>query len=141
VKPPSLGRVGRGVFIEESGMGEQDERTRAGTSALRSNVRRLKRDDVTQRIKAALERRSGKKWSVTDKHRTGYLLIAPPPKRCDGGVVSPEDREELKRLLGLEGDIHPAGVMVAPRPGCYEEYIDRAEGREPSVKGEPLGDW
>jgi hypothetical protein len=90
----------------------------------------LTRNAVIKRIKAALEKRSGKKWSVTGGRGTahGWLTIDAPPARrtwhrvakddtrnetgdlyygdVDGGPgfaghTSPDDRAELAKLLGL----------------------------------------
>ena len=101
----------------------------------------FERDDVIRQIKTALESRSGKKWRVTHGRGTAsyWLRITAPPKRCDRGVVSPEDQEELRQLLGEE-QIGSQGVSVPDQDGSYQEFIDRAEGREPSVRGAPNWD-
>ena len=101
----------------------------------------FERDDVIRQIKTALESRSGKKWRVTHGRGTAsyWLRITAPPERCDRGVVSPEDQEELRQLLGVE-QIGSQGVSVPDQDGSYQEFIDRAEGREPSVRGAPNWD-
>jgi hypothetical protein len=102
----------------------------------------LRRDTVIKRIKTALEERSGKKWSV--RHGTGtasgWIFITASPKRRDEyGRLSPADQEELKRLLGLE-DVGPQWVRVPDQGDSYQEFVDRAEGREPRIKGVPRWD-
>lgn len=106
----------------------------------------LSRDAVIRRIKSALERRSGKKWSVTGGRGTayGWITITAPPKRCDEyGCLTPEDRQQLAFLLGFDSpeyNIGPGGENVPAQHDFYQEFIDRAEGREPHVKGVPLWD-
>jgi hypothetical protein len=58
---------------------------------------------------------------------------------CGAHYITPTDRKLLAELLGLER-VHPQGVQVANSSDCYREYIDRAEGRTPSVIGEPYWD-
>ena len=122
------------------------------------------RDETIQRIKTALQRRSGKPWSVTGGRGTawGWIAIDAPPKRRTwshrlkngGGVVgapedykeydtgkpnaghmSPEDRAELGRLLGKAGPSYQDGESIPASGGHYQEYIDRAEGRAPTRLG------
>src|SRR5262245_34845329 len=98
-------------------------------------------DELVRRIKAALERRSGLKWSVTQKTRGsdyGWLRITAPPRRRIEGCLSPEDHQRLSALLGKE--VGPQGASVPSADDSYQEYLDRAEGREPSVLGVPYWD-
>ena len=125
----------------------------------------LTRAAVIARIKTALQRRSGKAWSVTGGKGTAYGWItidAPPARRTArfvqrpgtagnpgdfddrdtgelGGHITPDDRAALAALLGLE-TVHFQGVNVAAGHDYYREYIDRAEGRAPSVTGRPYWD-
>jgi hypothetical protein len=113
------------------------------------------RDQAVARIKTALQRRSGKQWSVTVGRGTawGWINIDAPPARrtwshrlkanaspaqlpedyeeynrgTPGGHMSPAERAELGRLLHLDGNAHIQGVNVAPSD--YREYIARAEDR------------
>lgn len=110
----------------------------------------LDRNETIRRIKKALQQRSGKAWSVTGGRGTawGWIKIDAPPKRCmfefDGvtplapgrtlGVMSKADREELAALLG-KSDVHQQGESVPSAGDFYQEYVDRAEGREPTVFG------
>jgi hypothetical protein len=114
------------------------------------------RSAVIARIKTALERRSGKRWSVTGGRGTayGWLEINAPPARrtwscrlkagavtdwpedfeefdsgTPGGNMSPNERKELANLLGLEHAAHCQGVSIPASHRHYQEYIDRAEGR------------
>ena len=125
------------------------------------------RAETIQRIKRALQRRSGKPWSVTGGRGTawGWLTIDAPPSRRTwkqrlkagavngapedyeefdsgelGGCMGPEDRAELGQLLGLNGAVHFQGVQVASSGDYYREFIDRAEGRVPSKIAEPYWD-
>lgn len=104
-------------------------------------------------IKAALRRRTGKHWSVTIKRGTsyGWITVTAPPSRCNydwkgenpgtGHHPSLEDRQHLARLLGLESDFaHPQGVQIPAGSDYYQEYVDRAEGRKPTVLGKPYWD-
>ena len=53
--------------------------------------------------------------------------------------MGPADRFELAKLLGLDV-VWSQGVSIAAGNDYYREYIDRAEGREPSVIGKPYWD-
>jgi hypothetical protein len=55
------------------------------------------------------------------------------------GHTSPADRVELAELLGLGRTVYFQGHSVPSGNQFYQEYIDRAEGREPSVYGSR--DW
>lgn len=56
-----------------------------------------------------------------------------------GGHMGPPDRAELAALLGLPS-AHFQGCNVPPQGDYYREYIDRAEGKPPSVIGEQYWD-
>ena len=127
----------------------------------------LSRAAVIRRIKLAPERRSGKRWSVTGGTGTayGWLHIDVPPARrtwrdrlrpdatglgtydqdCEpydsgrpGGSMSPAERAEVARLLGL--DRADRAISVAASHDYYREYIDRAEGRVPRKIATPYWD-
>jgi hypothetical protein len=127
----------------------------------------LDRDDVIKAIRAALKRRSGKAWSVKGGRGTGWgwIQIEAPPARRTYGWVLPEgapdipdsyrlvdkgqpdgcmgepDKNELAELLGLErGQVSYQGVSIPASSDYRQEYLDRAEGREPSVIGRPYWD-
>ena len=126
------------------------------------------RDDTIKRIKTALQKRSGKTWSVTGGRGTawGWITIdAPPARRTwshrlkadaspaqlsedyeeydtgkpDQGHTSPAERAELAKLLGLES-VHIQGVSIAASNAHYEEYLARAEGRTPAKIAEAYWD-
>lgn len=102
----------------------------------------IDRDEAISRIKAALKRRSGKAWSVRGGQGTawGWITIMAQPKRLvEFGYMSDADRAELATLLGLES-VHQQGVNVAASSEYRREYVDRAEGRQPSVIAEPYWD-
>lgn len=132
--------------------------------------RSLDRNEAIARIRDALRRRSGKAWSVTGGRGTawGWITIdaaparrtwiwapregkgdCPPPGlenwqevdsgKPNSGHTGPADRAELAKLLGLES-VHEQGVSVAAGNDYRREYVDRAEGHEPSVIGEPYWD-
>lgn len=119
----------------------------------------IDRNETIQAIKAALKRRSGKAWSVTGGRGTswGWIKIDAPPARCTwshrlragavadrpedyeeydalqpGHNMSPQDREELGRLLGLDSTAHHQGVSIPASSAHYQEYIERAQGKTPS---------
>jgi hypothetical protein len=62
---------------------------------------------------------------------------ASPPRRLSdfGGMAEP-DCSELGEALGLP-DVPWAGVLIPPTPNHYSEYVDRAEGRAPTLVGDP----
>lgn len=121
----------------------------------------LDRNIVIKAIKANLQRRSGKQWSVTGGRGTawGWIKIDAPPARCtwsfklpegvadspqnyievnDGcefGHMSPDDRKQLGELLGLE-NVHYQGISIPSSHGHYREYLERSEGKTPTALGE-----
>jgi hypothetical protein len=102
----------------------------------------LDRDETISRIRAALKKRSGKAWSVTGGRGTawGWISIdAPPKRRTNGGNMTAADQAELATLLGLE-HAHCQGVSIPAGYDYRAEYVDRAEGRKPSVCGTPYWD-
>lgn len=124
------------------------------------------RDFAIDTIKAGLQKRSGHAWSVTPGKGTswGWIRITlPPGKRMwrhrlkpgmpdypenyegydsgqPGGSMSPAQRAELAALLGLEvREVHGDGISLSGGSGATawrEEYMDRAQGKAPSVRGE-----
>jgi len=115
----------------------------------------LSRNAVIRRIRVALERRSGKTWSVTGGRGTayGWITIDAPPRRrgwdLEGtqrveagrtGYASLSDRRDLATLLGLPGFVHAQGQMIPAGHDYYREFLDRAEGRAPRVHGTPYWD-
>lgn len=115
------------------------------------------RNAVISTIKAALKLRSGKVWSVTGGNGTswGFLSISAPPARCTwhhrlkvgatndypeswegydsikgNGDMTPTERAELSRLLGLDRPVHQQGLKICSQD--WQNYIDRAEGRKPT---------
>ena len=127
----------------------------------------LERNEVIKRIKTALQKRSGKQWSVTGGRGTawGWIRIDAPPvrrtwgcrlkadaspaelpedyERYDTGepdrTISPQDAAELARLLGLDS-VHNQGVHVASSSDYWDEYMARAEGRTPAKIAQPYWD-
>jgi hypothetical protein len=126
----------------------------------------MDRNETIKKIKTALQKRSGMEWSVTGGRGTawGWIEIDAPPKRrtchavkkegaltdCPedyeekdtgqlGGYMTVEDRIRLADLLGLS-DVHFQGASIPASSAYYQEYVDRAEGRTPTVKGEPYWD-
>lgn len=105
----------------------------------------MTRDEAITRIRAGLRQRTGKAWSVSGGRGTGWGWIrieAPPKRRVDdaGGTAggqyytSQSDCAELAAALGLE-KVHDQGVSIPASSAYYTEYVDRAEGRSPSVRG------
>jgi hypothetical protein len=118
----------------------------------------MDRNETIKAIKTALQRRSGKAWSVTGGRGTawGWIKIDAPPKRATwgsrlkagetdhrpenyeeydtgkpGGSMGPDDRAELGKLMGFDKPAHSQGFSVASSDDYYREYLDRAEGRPP----------
>ena len=108
-------------------------------------------------IKSALQRRSGKAWSVTGGRGTawGWIRITAPPARCTAGhdlpagqsdwpenyvrnetkypqggagVMTMADKIELGKLLGLDKPVHDQGESVGASTAYYREYLARARG-------------
>ena len=127
----------------------------------------MDRNDTIKRIKTALQRRSGKAWSVTGGRGTawGWITIdAPPVRRTSHSVLKvgavttwPEDYEEkdtgelngnmtisdrleLQKLLGKPDPVHCQGESIPASSDYYQEYIDRAEGRAPRTYGQKYWD-
>ena len=125
------------------------------------------RNETIKRIKNALQKRSGKPWSVTGGRGTAWGRItidAPPARRTwfhrlkagvvtyrsedfeeydsnePGGNMGPTDRAELGKLLGFDQPVHDQGVSIAAGNNYYQEYIDRAEGRAPTKIAQPYWD-
>jgi len=120
------------------------------------------RNAVIGTIKRALRRRSGKAWSVRGHRGSawGWITICAPPARCTWhheptgehdehgltvyasvndpslfGHMGPADCAELATLLGLSKPVHCQGETIPASTAYYREYVDRAEGRTPSVQG------
>lgn len=130
----------------------------------------MDRDEAIRKIRAGLQKRSGKPWSVKGGRGTawGWITIDAPPSRATwshrlkqtpgvlvpdlpenyepydtgkpGHSMSPQDRAELTKLLGLEQIVSFQGESVPASNNHYQEFVDRAEGRTPSVIGKPYWD-
>jgi hypothetical protein len=107
-------------------------------------AQRPTRNETIRRIREALRERSGKAWSVTGGRGTawGWITIMAPParRRAESDTMTADDCAELGRLLGLSGPVHFQGESIPSSGDYYEEYIDRAEGREPTKRGQPYWD-
>lgn len=95
--------------------------------------------DACKRIKAALQRRSDRTWSVTHGRGTayGWITITAPPSRRVNGDMNTTDRHALARLLNLARPCHHQGVKVPDSNDYRLECIARAQGRPPDVYGRP----
>ena len=127
----------------------------------------MDRNETIKRIRTALRKRSGKAWSVTGGRGTawGWITIdAPPARRTEhtvkrqgatsdnpedyehkdtgepGGHMTTTERAELAKLLGRDRPVHQQGVSIPAGHDYWQEYIDRAEGRTPSVIGKQYWD-
>lgn len=98
----------------------------------------MDRDEAIRRIRAALKARSGKTWSVRGGRGTawGWIDIDVPPARED---AREQELLELAKLMNLE-KIHSQGLAIPASRDHYQEAVDRAEGCEPSVIGQPYWD-
>ena len=104
----------------------------------------MDRTETIRRIRTGLRQRTGKDWSVTGGRGTawGWLTIsAPPRRRINGGTCLTEaDRKELGAALGLGRPAGLQGESVPASESYWREFVDRAEGRTPSVRGRPYWD-
>lgn len=100
------------------------------------------RNEAIEKIKAALQKRSGKQWSVTGGKGTswGWISISAPPKRLVDGYVTQADQDELRKLLSLDRQSLHQGVSVPAGSDYRTEFVDRAEGREPRTHGQQYWD-
>ena len=116
----------------------------------------MTRDDAITAIHTALQKRSGKAWSVTGGRGTawGWITIDAPPARrtahaqlkagatntwpeswetvdtgVPGGYITPADKTELTALLGTSSFSVPAS------DDHYAEYVARAAGLTPAKVG------
>lgn len=97
----------------------------------------LTRAETIKRIRTALRARSGKTWSVRGGAGTAYGWIRITRRPAD--TMTTEEQTELARLLGKEA-VHHQGERIPAGLDYYQEYIDRAEGRTPTVQGRPYWD-
>ncbi len=112
-------------------------------AAAPKRVESMDRDEAITRIRAALKGRSAKRWSVRGGRGTSWgwiTIIAPPARRgeCDG--MTDEDCNELGALFGLDHPAHFQGLTVPASSAYRQEYVARAEGRQPDVIGTPYWD-
>jgi hypothetical protein len=101
----------------------------------------MDRDEAIKRIRAGLKKRSGKSWSVRGGRGTtwGWIaIISPPSWQKYPGSMTDDECIELSGLLGTEA--HFQGVDVPASDDYRQEYVDRAEGRAPTVYGRPYWD-
>ena len=100
------------------------------------------RNDTMRAIRKALKRRSDRTWSVTGGRGTSWgwiKIMSPPARRLEFGYMSEDDMTELGRLMG-KAHVHIQGESIPASVDYYSEYIDRAEGRAPSVVGQRYWD-
>lgn len=102
------------------------------------------RDQAIASIRKALRTRTGRTWSVTGGRGTvwGWITITAPPKRRERyGEMSDTDRADLAKTLGLDLNmVRSQGVEIPSGSDYRREYVDRAEGRTPTVHGKPYWD-
>ena len=87
------------------------------------------RENTVAAIRAALQARSGKPWSVKGGTGTawGWITIQSPPRRQVNGAMTPEDLAELSRLLyGTDGQVHCQGETIAASYAYRRVAIQRA---------------
>ena len=102
----------------------------------------MDRNECITAIRAALKRRSLKRWSVRGGSGTawGWITISALPGRMESvGTMSAADCAELAGLLGLPS-VHPQGVDIPASSAYRQEYVDRANGTAPTVCGSPYWD-
>lgn len=98
----------------------------------------MERNDAILRIRKALKERSGKTWSVRGGTGTawGWITIDVPPAREANREA---DLRELAQLMNVD-KIHSQGMDIPASTDYWQEAVDRAEGRTPSVYGKPYWD-
>jgi hypothetical protein len=94
-------------------------------------------NDWTKAIKQALAQRSKTKFSVTHGTGTAYGWIRIEVAKASKDPVA--DAAELRSLLGAENDWQDSYSVPASRD-YRREYLDRAQGKTPTVHGEPYWD-
>lgn len=99
----------------------------------------LSRDNVIRALRNALKRRSLRKWSVTGGRGTAWGWITITARKADSSMDETE-RKELALLFGLEHPVHFQGLNIPASNDYRREYLDRAEGRMPSVTAVPYWD-
>lgn len=110
----------------------------------------MDRDLAIKQIRAALKRRSGTTWSVTGGRGTawGWITIDVPPARRTfdrngnpgGHYGHPSEYVRLAELLGLTRPVHFQGESIPASGDYYREFVARAEGHTPEVRGQPYWD-
>lgn len=104
----------------------------------------MDRDTAISRIRTALRKRTKTAWSVSGGRGTswGWITItAPPRRRINGDQMTDADRAALAAALRLElRDVHHQGLNIPASSDYRTEYVDRAEGRSPSITGRPYWD-
>jgi hypothetical protein len=98
----------------------------------------LTRASAITRIKTGLNSRSKTRWSVTGGRGTGWGWLH-INARSKLAAMTQEEKQELQALLGLDRPVH-SSVSVPASHDYWREYIDRAEGRTPSVIGRQYWD-
>ena len=109
------------------------------------------REGVIKELRRALKARTGLTWSVTGGKGTayGWIRIDAPPKerRFDStgtveltgtgpcGYMSLKRRKMLADALGLGQPTHCQGESIPSQYDYQQEYLERANGLVPSVKG------
>lgn len=89
------------------------------------------RNATIAEIKAALKRRSTKRWSVKGGRGTawGWIEVIAPPSRVDQyGSMSDADCAELAQIFGER--VHHQGIKIPASIAYRQEYLDRVNGRE-----------
>lgn len=91
-------------------------------------------------IRRALRVRSGKAWSVTRQRGTayGWINVTAPSSRQTNYQMSAEDTAELGSLFGLRGGA--TSVLIPDTPHHWAEFVERANGRVPTVYGHQYWD-
>lgn len=100
----------------------------------------LRVEEAVARIRAALRQRSGRTYNVSmgSKRSTGrgWIEIRPPGSgRHNSELVSSEEASALASLLALSPAAVHDGITLPPDQDFYWEYVDRAEGKTPRVRG------
>ena len=100
----------------------------------------LGRATTISRIRQGLQRRTGRRWSVSGGRGTAYGWIRVTVwGRGAHPMMTDEERGALGEALGLP-PVHFQGYSNPDSSDYYREAVDRAEGRVPCVDAEPYWD-
>ena len=88
----------------------------------------LDRSEAVERIRNALYRRTGSRWSVTVGRGTtwGWITVrSPKARRVDGFEIPEAEARHLALIFPSNGLIHAQGISIPPSE--RDRYVREAE--------------